>query len=77
MLARMLIKVYAIPDLYFHIGMIPDAQHLVPISPGTVGEIISQFTHDITGITVTTVQFGDLFADIGSTAWEPYYPSEE
>lgn len=70
-LARLLIKVYAIPDLYFHIGMIPDAQHLVPISPGTVGEIISQFTHDITGITVTTVQFGDLYADIGSTTWEP------
>ena len=71
-LARLLIKIYAIPDLYFHIGLIPDAKHLVPISPGTVGEIISQFTHAYTGITITTVQFGDLFADIGSTTWEPF-----
>jgi len=74
---RLRIKIYAIPYLYYHIGLIPDADNLVPISPGTVGEVISQFTHELTGITVTTVQFGDLFADIGSTTWEPYYPGEE
>jgi hypothetical protein len=69
---RLCAKVYAVPELYYHIGLIPDADNLVPISPGTVGEVLSQFTHELTGITVTTVQFGDLYADIGPTTWEPF-----
>lgn len=75
--ARLLIKIYAVPYLYFHLSLTPDSKHLVPISSGTIGKVIGQFTNEVTGIIVTTVEFGDLFADIGPTTWEPYNPSEE
>jgi hypothetical protein len=69
---RTLVKVYAVPDLYFRIRNPLNYRHLVPISPGTVGDILCQIIHPMTGIVITTVQFGDLYADIGNTAWEAY-----
>jgi hypothetical protein len=70
MQARLLIKIYAAPYEHFRIPKYVQAHYLVPISPGTVGEILSQIIHPTTNIVITTVQFGDLYADIGLTAWE-------
>lgn len=71
MRALMLTKVYASPDLHFRARRPADSKHLVPISPGTIGEIVSQIIHPGMGTIITTVQFGDLYADVGATVWEP------
>lgn len=67
---RTLVKIYAAPDAYFRQRRPKSSNHLVLILPGTVGEILSQITHPTTGVTITTVQFGDLYADIGVNTWE-------
>jgi len=71
MRAKLLIKIYAAPYENFRIPKYVQAHYLVPVSPGTIGDILGQIVHPTTGIIVTTVQFGDLYADIGSTTWEP------
>lgn len=71
MRAVMLTRVYASPDLHFNARRPADSRHLVPIPPGTVGEVVSQIIHPYMGIVITTVQFDDLYADVGDTVWEP------
>ena len=62
--------IYAIPEDHYPPRGIPRSDRLVLVSKGTVGEIVGVYTHEIAGITITIVEFGDLIADLGFTVWE-------
>lgn len=49
----------------------PRAECLTPIPAGCVGDVICQIVHPTQGLRITTVQFGDVYADLGDTVWEP------
>lgn len=67
---RLLADIYAMPADYYPPGGIPQANRLVLVTKGTVGEIIGCYTHELMGVTVTMVEFDDLVAALGATIWE-------